>query len=93
MIRILLVALFALIAQSASAEESQMDAQALAATTGGSEVQMSSVISENSIGNVGFTGGVNGVYAIGNSGLTTMIENTGNQVSIATSTIVNITYH
>ncbi|HUY68259.1 MAG TPA: hypothetical protein VMV79_03045 [Alphaproteobacteria bacterium] len=50
-------------------------------------------ITGNSIGNVGFTGGVFGNSVSGNSGLTTLIANSGNQVSIAQSTVVNVFLH
>jgi hypothetical protein len=75
------------------AEELPLDNAALAAATGGSEASVTSVISENKIGDVGFTGGISNVSASGNSGLTTLIENTGNQVSIATSTTINVNFH
>ncbi len=70
-----------------------MDGATLAATAGGSEASITSVVSNNEIGYVGATGGIQNVYATGNSGLTTLIENTGNQVSISTATVVNVTYH
>ena len=72
-----------------------MDSAALAASSGAGEsvAQVNSDISNNSIGNVGYTGGIGNIGASGNSGLTTMIENTGNQVSISTATVVNVMYH
>ena len=70
-----------------------LDSAALAATTGTGEADVNSTISNNSIGNVGYTGGIANVSATNNSGLTTLIENTGNQVSISTATVVNVTFH
>lgn len=76
-----------------------MDANALAAASGlgvdgnTSIAQVSSTISNNTIGDVGYTGGISNISATGNSGLTTMIENTGNQVSISTATVVNVNFH
>lgn len=83
-------------AVSAKAENLQatpLDSAALAAATGGNEASVNSTISSNSIGNVGYTGGIANVTASGNSGLTTLIENTGNQVSISTATVVNVNFH
>jgi hypothetical protein len=79
----------------ARAEETAvpMDSSALAKASGGAEAEVNSTIVGNSIGNVGYTGGVSNVSAYNNSGLTTLIENTGNQVSISTATTVNINLH
>jgi hypothetical protein len=77
-----------------SAEPALMlDDKALAAATGGSEASVVSTISGNSIGNVGSTGNIWGSPLSGNSGLTTSIENSGNQVSISESTVVNVYLH
>ena len=70
-----------------------MDSDALASASGGSEASINSNVLGNSMGNVGFTGGVSNVTASNNSGLTTLIENTGNQVSISTATVVNLNLH
>ena len=77
----------------AEAELAPMDTQALASTSGGAEAVVFSTVTGNVIGNVGNTGNVSNVSATNNSGLTTMIVNTGNQVSIATATAVTINYH
>jgi hypothetical protein len=72
-----------------------MDSKALASNAGAGESQATvySNVNGNTMGDVGYTGGVSGVSASNNSGLTTMIQNTGNQVSISTATVVNVTYH
>jgi hypothetical protein len=80
-------------AEAAGNQPVPMDSAALAAASGGSEASVDSTVSQNAIGNVGYTGGIANVSASGNSGLTTLIENTGNQVSIATSTVVNVNFH
>lgn len=74
-----------------------MDGESLAATSGMGETtgiaETNSVISNNTIGDVGYTGGIANISASNNSGLTTLIENTGNQVSISTATVVNVNFH
>ena len=52
-----------------------------------------STVSGNSIGNIGGTGGISSSALSGNSGLTTLIANSGNQVTISQSTIVNVFLH
>lgn len=80
-------------AETANQGAVAMDSDALAKTSGGAEAETNSAIVGNSIGNVGYTGSISSVSATGNSGLTTMIENTGNQVSISTATVVNVNFH
>jgi hypothetical protein len=58
-----------------------------------SSATVNSTISNNSIGNVGFTGEISDNVMSNNSGLSSMISNTGNQVSISQSTIVNVFLH
>lgn len=76
-----------------------LDSGALQTYAGGSKnvfkntsiANATSISSGNSIhGDIGYTGGVSGNDLTGNSGLTTVIANTGNQVSISQSTIVNV---
>lgn len=93
------ITLFGLISAGAvRAEETSllpapMDNRALEAANGMGEADINSVVTGNSMGNVGYTGSVSGVSASNNSGLVTMIQNTGNQVSISTATVVNVYYH
>ena len=54
---------------------------------------ITSTVTDNSIGNVGYTGDISNNVSSGNSGLTTQIFNSGNQVSISQSTIVNVFLH
>lgn len=77
-----------------------MDSNALAAASGlgtatsdTNTAEVNSAVSSNTIGNVGYTGGISNISASNNSGLTTLIENTGNQVSISTATVVTVNYH
>jgi hypothetical protein len=53
----------------------------------------SATSADNTIGNVGFTGGISNINVLGNAGLTSTITNTGNQVSISQSTAINISLH
>jgi hypothetical protein len=52
-----------------------------------------SSVSGNQIGNVGATGVISASSLANNSGLTTLIANSGNQVVISQSTIVNVYLH
>jgi hypothetical protein len=70
-----------------------MNGDALAAASGGSEAAITSNVVGNTMGNSGNTGSISNINVTGNSGLTTLIENSGNQVSISTSTVVNVTFH
>jgi hypothetical protein len=50
-------------------------------------------VSGNQIGGIGTTGTASGNGLTNNSGLTTLIANTGNQVVISQSTVVNVFLH
>lgn len=52
-----------------------------------------SSVTGNQIGNIGSTGAAGANTVSNNSGLTTLIANTGNQVVISQSTIVNVFLH
>jgi hypothetical protein len=52
-----------------------------------------STVTGNQIGNVGATGIVSANSLANNSGLTTLIANSGNQVVISQSTVVNVFMH
>ena len=68
-------------------------ASGLGETSNLSIAETNSVVTGNTIGDVGYTGGISNISASNNSGLTTLIENTGNQVSISTATVVNVNFH
>jgi hypothetical protein len=52
-----------------------------------------STVTGNQLGNVGATGVVSANSLANNSGLTTLIANSGNQVVISQSTVVNVFLH
>ena len=75
-----------------------LDSGALQANTGGTSVfSNTSIASANSVssnnqihGDIGYTGSVSSTNLTSTNGVTTVIANTGNQVSISQSTIVNV---
>ena len=69
-----------------------MTGDAMAKASGGSEAAINSKVYDNVMGDA-YSGNISAVNVTGNSGLTTAIQNTGNQVSIATATVVNVTFH
>jgi len=58
-----------------------------------SQATVNSIITGNQIGNVGSTGSIVGNSLVGDSGLSTLISNSGNQVSISQATVVNVFLH
>ncbi len=89
-----ILALMLALSGTARAEEAMvpMDAADLSTATGGSAT-VNSTITGNTMGAVGTTGSISGINVGNNSGMTTLIENSGNQVSISTATVVNVTMH
>jgi hypothetical protein len=81
------------IAHAEEAAAQSMNTQDLASASGGSEADIDQEVYNNTIGSIGYTGNISGVYVENNAGVTNVIQNTGNQVSLATATVVNITYH
>ncbi|MER2519375.1 MAG: hypothetical protein ABTQ34_01660 [Bdellovibrionales bacterium] len=61
--------------------------------TNESSANVKSEVSQNSIGSIGSTGEVFGNSLSNNSGFTTLIANSGNQVSISQSTSILVYMH
>lgn len=78
---------------------SSMSTDDLSDVSGGAEVanissaSIQSTVSQNSIGSIGTTGEINGNTVSNNSGITTLIANSGNQVSISQATSYFVYIH